>query len=61
MHQSSHYPYFQPQSETVEQHRDVLERPQACAALAALLSFAELTADAGGLGKYTLALHDPGR
>ncbi len=39
----------------------MLERPQACAALAALLSFAELTADAAGLGKFTLALHDPGR
>jgi hypothetical protein len=45
----------------VEQHRDVLERPQACAALAALLAFTELTADASGLGKHTLALHDPGR
>ncbi|KAI8470492.1 MAG: DNA mismatch repair protein [Monoraphidium minutum] len=48
-------------SETVEQHRDVLERPQACAALSALLAFTELTADAAGLGKYSLALHDPGR
>ena len=45
----------------MEQHRDVLERPQACAALSALLAFTELTADATGLGKYTLQLHDPGR
>jgi hypothetical protein len=45
----------------VEQHRDVLERPCASAALAGLLSFASLTSDSSGLGKHSLALYDPGR
>lgn len=39
----------------------MLERPLACAALAALLGFSELMADSSGLGKYKLALYDPGR
>lgn len=49
------------QSESVEQHRDVLERPAAAAALAGLISFATLTSDSSGLGKYQLGLYDPGR
>jgi hypothetical protein len=49
------------QSGSVEQHRDVLERPCASAALAGLLGFAALTSDASGLGKHSLALYDPGR
>lgn len=49
------------QSGSVEQHRDVLERPCASAALAGLLGFAALTSDSSGLGKHQLALYDPGR
>jgi hypothetical protein len=50
-----------PQSGCVEQHRDVLERPCAAAALAGLISFAALTSDTSSLGKHQLALYDPGR
>jgi hypothetical protein len=50
-----------PQSGSIEQHRDVLERPAAAAALAGLLAFSALTSDSGGLGKHQLALYDPGR
>ncbi|KAF6256271.1 DNA mismatch repair protein [Scenedesmus sp. NREL 46B-D3] len=49
------------QSGSVEQHRDVLERPCASAALAGLVAFASLTSDGSGLGKHSLALYDPGR
>eukprot|EP00879_Flechtneria_rotunda_P026226 GHRR01027950.1.p1 GENE.GHRR01027950.1~~GHRR01027950.1.p1 ORF type:complete len:833 (+),score=345.51 GHRR01027950.1:1176-3674(+) len=49
------------QSTSVEQHRDVLERPAASAALAGLIAFAALTSDSSGLDKYQLALYDPGR
>lgn len=49
------------QSESVEQHRDVLERSSAAAALAGLISFAALTSDSSGLGKHQLCLYDPGR
>lgn len=49
------------QGGNVEQHRDVLERPAASAALAGLISFATLTSDSSGLGKHLLALYDPGR
>lgn len=45
----------------MEQHRDVLERPCASAALAGLVAFAALTSDSSGLGKHQLALYDPGR
>ncbi|WIA29725.1 hypothetical protein OEZ86_012205 [Tetradesmus obliquus] len=49
------------ESGSVEQHRDVLERPCAAAALAGLLAFASLSSDASGMGKHSLALYDPGR
>lgn len=49
------------QGGNVEQHRDVLERPAASAALAGVIAFASLTSDGSGLGKHTLALYDPGR
>lgn len=49
------------QSVSVEQHRDVLERPCAAAALAGLLHFSAVTSESTGLGKYQLALYDPGR
>ncbi len=50
------------QSQSVEQHRDVLERPVATSALAAVIHFAELMVDAGAGGKlYGLSLYDPGR
>lgn len=49
------------ESGSVEQHRDVLERPCAAAALAGLLAFASLISDASGMGKHSLALYDPGR
>lgn len=54
-------PLFLAQSGSVEQHRDVLERPCAAAALAGLIAFAGLTGDSSGLGKHQLALYDPGR
>jgi len=47
-------------SRSVEQHRDVLDRPLAAAALAGALALAEATADAGGLGRWGLRLHDTG-
>jgi len=47
-------------SRSVEQHRDVLDRPLAASALAGALSLAEATADAGGLGRWGLRLHDTG-
>jgi DNA mismatch repair protein MSH2 len=49
------------QSASVEQHRDVLERPAAAYALAGLLSHSALMSDPAGHGRHTLALHDPGR
>ncbi|KAK9813003.1 hypothetical protein WJX72_007194 [[Myrmecia] bisecta] len=45
----------------VEQHRDVLERPLAAQALAAVMSFMELMADSSSHGKFRLALYDMGR
>ncbi|KAF8073199.1 MUS1 [Scenedesmus sp. PABB004] len=48
-------------SGSVEQHRDVLERPAAAAALAGLLAFASLGADASGHHRHSLALYDPGQ
>lgn len=49
------------QGGSIEQHRDVLERPCAAAALAGLLHFSAITSDSSGLGKHQLALYDPGR
>ena len=49
------------QGGSVEQHRDVLERPTACGALAALVAFSELLADGEGGGKWELGLYDPKR
>lgn len=46
---------------TVEQHRDVLERPLACQALAAVLSFSEATSDPTLSCGCRLSLYDPGR
>ncbi|KAK9842053.1 hypothetical protein WJX81_006373 [Elliptochloris bilobata] len=48
-------------SGNVEQHRDVLERPQAAVALAAVLAFGEALADGASHGKWALALYDTGR
>ncbi|KAK9908301.1 hypothetical protein WJX75_005715 [Coccomyxa subellipsoidea] len=48
-------------SGNVEQHRDVLERPLASAALAAVIAFSEVMAVDSGHGKWGLALYDTGR
>ena len=51
-------------SEPVEMHRPLLEREggaTAAAALGGLIRFAELEAESGGQGKYTLLHHDIGR
>lgn len=37
------------QSQSVEQHRDVLERPAACAALSALVAFCDLLSEVRGM------------
>lgn len=47
-------------SSAAERHRDVLDLPQASAALAGLLAFCEASSDASLLGKAEIALHDPG-
>ena len=47
-------------SGNVERHRDVLDQPAAAQALAALVSFAEYTADADSLGKWNLEMHRTG-
>ncbi|KXZ42923.1 hypothetical protein GPECTOR_111g256 [Gonium pectorale] len=46
----------------VERHGDVLERRTACAALAAVISYAEVMAEAssGNGGRYVLSLYNPG-
>jgi DNA mismatch repair protein MSH2 len=43
-----------------ERHRDLLDLPQASAALAGLVAFCEAASDASLLGKAEIALHDPG-
>lgn len=48
-------------SGNAEHHRDVLDRPGAAAALAALLAFSQALADSASYGKWALALYDPGR
>lgn len=48
-------------SGNVEQHRDVLERKLASAALAGVMAFSEVLADVGNHGKYSLSLYDVGR
>ncbi|GAX83908.1 hypothetical protein CEUSTIGMA_g11332.t1 [Chlamydomonas eustigma] len=48
-------------SGTVEHHADVLERPLACSALAAVVAFSELLSDASKHQKFELVLYDPGR
>ena len=48
-------------SGNIERHRDVLDLREASRALAAILSFAELTADVESLRKWQLALHVTGR
>lgn len=45
----------------MERHHDVMERKAGCSALAAVLSFTETLADAGGHGKWGLALYDAKR
>jgi hypothetical protein len=45
----------------MEHHADVLERPLACSALAAVVAFSELLSDASKINKFDLALYDPGR
>lgn len=44
----------------VEQHRALLERPQAAAAIAGLLSFSEITSDPSAHGRFTLSYYDTG-
>lgn len=39
----------------------MLERPQACAALAAVIAFAEILADSLSHHRFGLSLYDPGR
>ncbi len=46
---------------STEQHRDVLERPLAPPAIAAVLAFSEVMADLAAHGRYSLSLYDPGR
>jgi len=43
-----------------EQHRALLERPQAAAAIAGLLSFSEITSDPSAHGRFTLSYYDTG-
>jgi DNA mismatch repair protein MSH2 len=45
----------------VEQHRAILEKEGAAAALAAVLRFSELLSDPANHGRCTLAMHDTGR
>jgi DNA mismatch repair protein MSH2 len=47
-------------AQSAERHRDVLDLAQASAALAGLVSFAELMSDSSLLGRAEVALHDPG-
>ena len=42
-------------------HRDVLERPAGCSALAGVLAFAEVLADSSAHRKWAVALYDPRR
>jgi DNA mismatch repair protein MSH2 len=44
----------------VEQHRALLERPQAAAAIAGLLSFSEITSDPSAHGRFTLSYYNTG-
>ncbi|KAL3140673.1 hypothetical protein ABBQ32_005238 [Trebouxia sp. C0010 RCD-2024] len=48
-------------SGNVEQHRDVLERKLAAAALAGVMAFSEVLSDIQNHGKYSLSLYDMGR
>ena len=48
-------------SGSTERHADILERPAACSALAAALSYSELLTDSVNHRKFDLSLYDQGR